>query len=103
MAVSRGEDSGLGSDPFNLMPIIEYHQRVKKMRLRRRVERHEQNNTRANASESMGAQVNAFGKRGVQEDEEVENQREGRKRLVDNLVFFSSSAEVDRGQPRCMQ
>lgn len=34
-----GEDSGLGSDPFNLIPIIEYHQRARKRRLRRHVER----------------------------------------------------------------
>lgn len=31
LALPVGEDSGLSSDPFNLMHIIEHHQRVRKM------------------------------------------------------------------------
>lgn len=39
LVVPFGEDSGLGSDPLNLMPIIEHQQRARKKRLRRRAGR----------------------------------------------------------------
>ena len=47
--VPVGEDSGLGSDPFNLMPIIEHHQRVRKRSLWRHVGRLSSNTSQSSA------------------------------------------------------
>lgn len=55
--------------------------------------------TQSNAMEHRGAMLPALRKWLVRDDQEVEAQRGGRRRLVDSSVLSSSLAEVDKGQP----
>lgn len=95
-------DSGIGSNPFDPMPNIEHHQRVRKKRImkERRGGSLLSTTKQVNARAHESAMLSTLGKRLVREDEEVEAKRAGRKRLFANSKVSSSSAEVDKGQPR---
>lgn len=80
-----GEDSGLGSDPFNLMPIIEHHQKTRKMRKSRG--RGEvvfsSSSSQSLARVQKVVPLPALGQRLTREDETLVSQREGRKKVLD--------------------
>lgn len=98
------KNSRLGSDPFNLMPIIEHNQRLRKKRPRRgRRGGSMSSSLMSNARERRDVMLSVLGKRMTRDDEAVFSQIEGRGRLNVNMMQNSSAAEVDKGQPHRKQ
>lgn len=96
---------GLGSNPFNLMPIIEHHQRVQRRKQRRGKQ---DSGVCLGTIESIviahvGGSLPELGKKLIREDKDLVARHGGRMRLLENLEIVSSSAEIDVVQPRSQQ
>lgn len=96
---------GLGTDPFNLMPTIEQHQRVRRRKYRRG--KTEGGALLGTAQYAAGSQTGnlmpGLGKRLVREDEDLTARTGGRRRLMESSDMISSLAEVDMVPPRRQQ
>lgn len=99
---SRAGTFELGSDPFNLMPIIKQLQHKGRKKLRRH---------RINGGFLMGSSLSIpqdklksplseLGKRLQREGQEFEAPPKGRRKLMDKVESIILSAEVDEDQPR---
>ncbi|KAM1172379.1 hypothetical protein ACFX2G_022966 [Malus domestica] len=73
------------------------------MRLRKGVKRVVSTSSQPSAGDHEVAHAHVLGKRGTREDEDRVDHCGGRRRLIDSLVFSSSLAGVNMGQPRCQQ